>query len=634
MSFLEKIPASWQAGFVLLARPALKRIGMEVDMARVYRELGVGHTSAFESARMLMKKMSTPPDSLGIERKKNRELDGKLRVTKFHIDVLRYHADHPRAWTQSEERHQFTDEFKALLLTKKSEYALEWGEISQVLGIPEETLKKFKHQVNEKDPGDGPPRIDLPESIVDQLRAFFQGRSGKVTAKSFADKHPQVLDELKLTYAQFANLLLRLGFTSPKGIFLNNTGLDKIERFVPHAVWGTDGKLMKIIINGEIFRFVWQCLIDYKSTVLVGGLVGESETTKNLLEAIRGSKKATGTHPMAIVIDGRLSENLPAIRTYLDEMGIEIIRTYPGNPKSNGIVENNFGIFEKWVGGQVIINGDTAEELSFSIAEVLTEVFTQLRNNQPRRGLGQKTANEALAVAPKLSIEEESAIREKIQAMANRFRNEQAVPVISERKVEAIKQAIAEVMPSDVETFRKRLAPSVFTCDLILDAIAIFKKQQAKRPEKKFDHTYFGGILRNLVDQRSVEMLYTQLDQVYADHWARMANSMNESQVKVAETAEQMCQRLVAECLDAKIPAHGWITLVHLQTVFMVATRGCAIAAANLRGRLAEMTRKAKMICPEKRERLLRKLFECESMVRQLTISIQRPFGAQASPAL
>ena len=173
----------------------------------------------------------------------------------------------------------------------------------------------------------------------------------------------------------------------------------------------------------------------------------------------------------------------------------------------------------------------------------------------------------------------------------------------------------------------------MYTCDLILDAIAIFRKQQAKHPEKKFDHTYFGGILRNLVDQRSVEMLYTQLDQVYADHWARMANAMNET-VKVTETAEQACQRLSQEYLDAKIPAHGWITLNHLQTAFMVAARGCTLAAAKLRECLAEMTKKAKMTCPEKRQRLLRKFFECEAVVRQLTMSTQKSFTPEASLSL
>ena len=631
MSFLEKIPASWQAAFVLLARPTLKRIGMKVDMEKIYADLGVGSTSAFDSARMLMKKVSTPSDSLSSERKKNRELDRSLRLTKFHIDVLRYHGEHPRAWTKEQERHQFTDEFKGFLLTKKSEYALEWGEISQALGIPEETLKKFKQQVNEKDPGDGPPSPSLPDSVVDQLRAFFHGRNGKTTVKKFTQEHPEVLEQLKMTYAQLSMLLLRLGFTSPKGIFLNNTGLDKIERFAPHAVWGTDGKLMKIVINGEIFRFIWQCLIDYKSTVIVGGLVGESETTENLLDAIRKSKETTGVAPMAIVIDGRLSENLPAIRSYLDEMGIEIVRTYPGNPKSNGIVEGNFSIFEKWVGGEVIINGDTTEELSLSFAKVLTDVFTQLRNNQPRRGLGQKTANEVLAEAPRLSIEEESTIRSKIQALANRFKNDQAVPIISEQKAQAIEQAIAVTLPPDAEMFRKRLMPSVFTCDLILDAIAIFKKQQAKYPEKAFNHAYFGGILRNLVDQRSVEMLHTHLEQVYAEHWRLMANSMNQSYI-AQETPEQSCERLSKEFLEAKIPAHGWITLIHLQTVFMIAARGCVLGAVSLRQRLAEFARKAKMTSVESRERLLRKLFECEALVRHMTMPALRPFAAEAAP--
>lgn len=631
MALLEKMPASWRAAFVLLARPTLKQIGIEIDMDRIYRDLGVGHSSVFESARMLTRKIAAPPDSLSAERKKNHDLHHSLRLSKFHNDVLRYHADNPRSWTQSEERHHFTDEFKAFLLAKKSEYTLEWAEISQLLGIPEETLKKFKHQVNEKGPGDGLPRETLPESVIEQLRSFFQGRSGKATVKGFTDKHQQVLDDVKMSYAQFANLLLRLGFTSPKGIFLNNTGLDKIERFAPHAVWGTDGKQMTIIINGEIFRYVWQCLIDYKSTVLVGGLVGMSETTDNLLEAIRQSKERTGVAPMSIVIDGRLSENLPAIRRYLDEMGIEIIRTYPGNPKSNGITEGNFCIFEKWVGGQVVINGDTAAELSLSIANVLTDVFTQLRNNQPRRGLGQKTANEALAATPMLSPDDESTIRAKIQVLANRFRNEQAIPIISIAKTQAIEQAITEVSPPDIETFRKRLAPGMYTCDLILDAIAKLKKQQAKHPEKKFDHTYFGGILRNLVDQRSVEMLYTQLDQVYSDHWERMARAMSETGPG-AETAEQKCQRLVQEFIDTKIPAHSWITLIDLQTVFMVAARGCAFAATSLRERLSEMIQKARMACPDKRRRLLRKLFECEAVVRQLTLPKPMFVAVEASP--
>ena len=94
---MDKIPASWQAGFVVLARPVLSKIGIEVDMARVYRELGVGNASVYDSARILMKKMSSPSDLLSVERKKNQELDRNLRLTKFLNDVLLYHANDPRA---------------------------------------------------------------------------------------------------------------------------------------------------------------------------------------------------------------------------------------------------------------------------------------------------------------------------------------------------------------------------------------------------------------------------------------------------------------------------------------------------------------------------------------------------------
>jgi hypothetical protein len=622
MRFIEKLPASWQAAIALLAQPIVKRIGVDYDMTRIYSELGVGRTSAFDAARLFIGKIETPPGSLKEERKKNQELDKELRLMKIHIDVLRYLPEHPGSWVEragAEERHQFSDEFKAFLVLKKNEYDLEWGEIGELLGIPESTLKKFKSQVDEKSSGDGggPSVMDLPDVVIDQLRKFFQGRSGKATVKDFCEKNPDVLTELKMSYAAFASCLLRLGFTSPKGIFLNNTGLDRIVRFNPHAIWGTDGKEMKIVLNGEIFHFVWQCLIDYKSTVLVGGLVGWGETTENLLEAIRQAKQATGVAPMAIVIDGRLSENLPAIRAYLDEMGIEIVRTFPGNPKSNGIVEGNFNIFEKWVGGKVVIQGETAEGISLSIAKMLTEVFTQLRNNQPRKGLGQKTANEVLAASPKLTMEEESTIRQKIQALANRFRNEQAIPVVSERKLQALNQAIEVVMPPDQETFRKRLRPSMFTVDLILDAIAIFKKQQLKNPEKKFDHTYFGGILRNLVDQRSVELLYTQLEHVYNDHWARMAKAMRETG-KAPETAVDMCERLAKEFLEAKIPAHAWIALASLQSAFMLGSRAAVTEAQGLRERIGEQIKKSKMACVEKRQRILRKLFECEALVRQI----------------
>ena len=622
--FIDKLPGAWKAGLIEISYPLYQKFGVTLEMDKIYQELGVGRTSGQEAARLLASRIAMPNGSLKEERKKNKQLQESLNLKCFEADVFRFVGANPSSWRQNvafAERHQFTDEFKIFILEKKKQYDLDWPEISRLLLIPEDTLKKFKRGITESDSDDQGPSgpLILPENVVELLRKFFKGRQSKATVKGFTEKHPEVLRDLNLSYRNFSRCLWQMGFVCPKGIFLNNTGLDRIERFAPHSIWGTDGKLMMIIINGEEFRWVWQCLVDYKTTVLVGGLIGATETTENLLEAIKISKCKTGVAPMAIVIDNRLSENLPAIRAYLDELGIAIIKTFPGNAKSNGITEGNFNIFEKWVGGRVIIEGDTAEELSLSIARMLTEVFTQLRNNQPRKGLSWKTPNEASAEAPPLTPEEEQTIREKVKALATRLSNEQAKPVPSERKLEALAQAVEELKPTTPEVFKKRLSSSIYTAELILCALAIFKKQQAKHPEKKFDHTYFGGILRNLVDQRSVELLYTHLEQTYAEHWRRMKIVAEEKNLK-AETPQAVCERLGQEYLQAKIPAHELLVLVHLQSMFMLASCGCRETATTLRENIGQLVLKWKFDCAEKRQRLLRKLFECEALVHELGI--------------
>lgn len=618
--FMDKLPAAWQAGLVQITSPIYQRYGVSLEMEKVYKDLGVSRATAYEMARMLTARLEVQPGSLKDERKKNKQLQNELNKKCFYTDIIEYRFKNPSCWIEGE-RQQFSDDFKRLVLNKKIEYGLDWPEISQILGIPEDTLKKFKGQTKGKDgSGFGGGMLSLPENVVELLRGFFKGRTSKATVKAFTEKHPDVLRELNLSYREFSQILLRLGFTNPRGIFLNNTGLDRIERFSPHCVWGTDGKLMVIVINGEEFRWCWQCLIDYKSTVLVGGLIGKTETTENLLEAIKQSGERSGVLPMAIVIDNRLSENLPAIKAYLDAAGIKIIKTFPGNPKSNGITEGNFGIFERWVGGRVVINGANAEELSKSIAEMLTEVFTQLRNNQPRKGLSNKTANEANAQSQPMTDEERRTIAAKIEALANRLKNEQAQPIVNERKRQALQQALEAVKPPSPDVFLKRLSPSIYTADIVLQGLSIFKNQQVKHPEKNFDHTYLGGILRNLANQRSVEMLYAHLEETYADHWNRMVKVQEEKQLPV-ETAAQACERLSQEYLRSTIPAQGMLVLGHLQSVFMFATHGCATTAKTLRESLGQAINKLKYDCHEKREKLLCKLFEYESMTRRLSIT-------------
>lgn len=76
---------------------------------------------------------------------------------------------------------------------------------------------------------------------------------------------------------------------------------------------------------------------------------------------------------------------------FCKEHGIVVVRTFPGNPKTNGIIEGNFSIFERFV-GDLNVSGSTPEEIGRSIATLIIEVFTQLRNHSPRSARGGRTA--------------------------------------------------------------------------------------------------------------------------------------------------------------------------------------------------------------------------------------------------
>lgn len=608
------IPKIIQAACIQIATPVLKNMGVKYEMEDVYKELKVDHVSTLRQVRIIIKTIfskSKEQDEIFLKQQQ------KLNESLFLNDVYFYQISHPNCWIKKD-RHQMTDEFKICILDKKVEYNLTWSDVSRLLNIPEDTLKKFKNQFKEKDDNAPPPPNMLTEEVIKKMEVFFKSRNKKSTVKEFCNKHPDVLLDLKMDYRTFSKLLIRLGYVSPKGIFLNNTGLDRIKRFAPHSIWGSDGKNMTIVINGESFKWVWQCLIDYKTTVLVGGVINESETTANLLEAITRTKELTGVSPMAIVLDNRLSENLPPVKEYLNEMGIEIIKTFPGNSKSNGIIENNFKVFETWVmsqNGSININSKTPKELSLSIAQLLTEVFTQLRNLAPRKSLGGKSPKDIEADALLLSDKERSLIQEEIKALANRFKNELASPITNQAKQEALNKVMESLNPPSPDLFLKRMSPSNITGDILLQALAILETQKQKHPEKVFDHTYFGGIVHNLVNFENLRLLQINLDAAYKDHWVRLEKAITEKNLKVIDCKEK-CEELLQEIFDSKIPAQRALVLLYLKNIFMYVS-GKSIESLNeIKSHLLKKIEKAKLVPNNLKELVLRKIFEFDLAVK------------------
>jgi hypothetical protein len=583
----------------------------------VCRRLGIGKSVAYEAAELISQRLTAPGKSAAKDGTEHAHCERALRDRDFEIAVIRYQLDHPGS-REAGIRIQFDPSYKAHVEACRAQYGVTIERASQILHIPIDTLKKFHRAVN--DAATLTPSADddetLPAFVVELVNEYLRNGRGAKSVKTFCQRNPELLKRLEMSYRQVLGWLKRLGFVSPRGIFLKNKGLDKIIRFRPNQVWGSDGKRMVVILNGEVFEWTWQCLVDGKTTVIVGGVINREENTENLLTAIQESKHRTGITPMAIVLDNRLSEDLPAIRSYLDEMGIEIIKIFPGNSKSNGITEGNFNIFDRWV-GPVEIKGATPEELSRSIANVLVEIFTQMRNHKPRPGLSLKSAQEVADEAVHVTPEEEADTRAKLKAMADRLNQEQARPEISEQKRLAIKQAAQVTNHPHPDVLENRLRPSCYRPDLILQAIAIFNRQTNLFPEKRFTYHYFGGILRNLVDQQSVEILNTQLNDVYAHHWATLDRLTEEERgASLRSHPIETCTRLAADFMAMPVPAFSCRILLDLKESFLITSKGCAAIASSVRKSIADFILGSKKAAVSQREILLRKLFEWENLVR------------------
>ncbi|MCP4552723.1 MAG: transposase family protein [Bacteroidetes bacterium] len=611
------VSAKHQAGMGIILQPILKNMNINLNITEFCKILSIGRATAYVAQKELIAKLSNDfSEQIKIEEleKQRRATEAQNLEKDFMIEFYKYQLEHPDCFIDGPFKY-YSDEFKQFILDQKKSYGFTFDKIFEMTQVSVNTLKKFNYTIAPN--LEGTPE-ELPDEVIKLLNEYL--RSGKKikSVKKFCKKKPVLLKELGMNYRQILSWLSKLGFVSPKGIFLKNTGLDRIIRFKPNTLWGTDGKVINVVINGVNYRWVWQCLIDYKTTVIVGGLVAPEENTENLLSAIEASKDKTGVTPLAIVMDNRLSENLPAIKEYLDNYGIEVIKIFPGNSKSNGIVENNFHIFEKWVGGKIIIEGDNMSALSRSIAQMLVEVFTQLRNHKPFKSSSkspQEVMDESRDNPP--SEKEIEIMKVKIDELVNRNKRENAVPEISVQKQLAIKQAVAKVKPKDEETFCKRLSRSEYTHNIILEGIAIFKTRQQAYPEKNYDHTYLGGILRNLVNDSYLDCLNINLKNVYFHHYEALKKK-HESGILDNLKADPVrtCCDLALDYLQMPVPSWSTMILLQLKEMFFIASCGCADTARDLCDQISNSIVNLTYEVKKKREILLCKLYEWTNFVK------------------
>ncbi len=360
-----------------------------------------------------------------------------------------------------------------------------YKELARYTGISIDTLKKFKSQISdmpEKQPIDG-KSMELAE-IWRQCPPEH-----KKTLDAFTVHLSRTRSDLSFSRDELRETLKNLALRYPRGPSIENHGTRVKRKFEAHALCEGDGKWVKIEINGMPFSFCWYAFIDQGVTLLVGGNVDHSETALSFLEALKAGEQKAGFLPIGIVIDNRFKENdLGSVQQFCAGHNIEIVRIFPGNSKSNGTIEGNFSIFEKFV-GEIKIEGKTALEIAKSIAQAFIEVFTQQRNHSGRKKLEGESPEEYSKGATK-----PEHARTAIERLASRLHSEELRREEKWALIQDSARHFGALFQPDVEKMKKQLEK--FPIEDIIAAQAAYMAQINTHPDKRYGSEYFFAILR------------------------------------------------------------------------------------------------------------------------------------------
>jgi transposase InsO family protein len=448
------------------------------------------------------------------------------------------------AYHAGRERKSYAPWFKRLVVDCH-ERGQTYAAIAALTDIEVETLKGFR---------DSAPAVLVKESLDDKsqrITAAWRAASSwhRGTLDRFWSYLGRKCPDLSVARDEMRQILINLGLHTPRGPAIKNEGAQVKQCFAPHAIWEGDGKLVKIRINGELFPFCWYAFADQKTTLLVGSNVDATETSENFLAALKVAGTRADTYSVGILIDNRLPDSdLSEIRAFCREHNIILVRTFPGNAKSNGIIEGNFSVFERFV-GDIAIVGASPAEIARSIAVVIAEIFTQQRNHSPRASLGGKSPDEVSRGAGR-----PEQVRTAIERLAKRLEGEERQIAAKWGLIAPAQRHFGAISPESELKIQRELGK--YPAKDIIAAQASYIAQIAKHPENRYGPEYFLAILRHH-RETIAKGVFNETYRAGLDLWRELAPP---SRKTVPETAAAVLSEMIA-AEGEPTPAHQMLRL-------------------------------------------------------------------------
>jgi hypothetical protein len=154
----------------------------------------------------------------------------------------------------------------------------------------------------------------------------------------------------------------------------------------PGVQWTSDGKQVKVVVDGQTLEVAWQPMVDVGSTATVGATVRAHEDTQGVVAAFEEGVATTGDVPRALLVDNKAPNTSEALRDALPDQTL-LMHATPARPQNKAVVEGMFGLFAQDLTGAVVavVDTSTPAQIARAVADAVTRAYATGRNHRPRR---------------------------------------------------------------------------------------------------------------------------------------------------------------------------------------------------------------------------------------------------------
>lgn len=466
------------------------------------------------------------------------------KAVELSTAVCDFLIEHPGAVTKTASRHHFHDSFSIFVVglfgPGGAAHGLSVEKAAQALRVPLGTLKGWLSAPPKAAPSPKPPLLPptVPVTVPELATIQFEYANWQGTMSDFCS---YVRDELGMSYGRsyITSILILSGQHRPRPRNVNVPApwsRGTYQTLFPGVQWLGDGTLLKLEINGVVFPFNLEAMVDTASNAIVGIHISKSEDTDAVRQAYQAGLVSTeGQCPLSLMLDNKPCNHGPRVEQSCP--GATILHSTRGRGQAKAAVEGAFGLLQQEC-PELVIRGDTVDDIARDMLRLVVTAWGVGRNGRPRRKLGGlsptqlyqtfSASTEDLDKAHKLILQ----LKDK-EERAAQTRKRHTDPA----RLAILRDCLRELGIDDPDD-RIAVGLARYSLHAILQGLATFKYLLAadKVPPDAELHRYLGGIIRNADNQARLESIADELLERRLQHSALLRKPLIEERQTLVDS--------------------------------------------------------------------------------------------------